>query len=103
MQPPRPSGDLSILLFHRSLQHAQGDGTERQESVVERAKVEFFAQPLFGLRSDLANLEFANLVGEGLAGPGDVSIDLALDLEPGNGRVCLEVGDGLVAGPALVV
>ena len=53
--------------------------------------------------SQLANLELAHLVGQGLARPGDVAVDLVFDLVARERGIFFHVGDRLVAGPVLVV
>src|SRR5262249_10780863 len=105
----RPPGNLNTrsgaggLLVHEALQHAEGDRAERQEPVVEGAEVELRTQTALGAGAELADLRLADLVGERLPGPGDVAVALALDLDPGDRRVGLQVGDGAVPGPLLVV
>ena len=53
--------------------------------------------------ADLADLQLADLVGQGLAGPGDVAVDLVLDLVARQRRVLLDVVDGPGATPSLLV
>jgi hypothetical protein len=47
---------------------------------VEPAQIEFWPQRLFRPRAQFADLEFADLVGERLSRPGDVAVDLGLDI-----------------------
>ena len=51
--------------------------------IVETAQVEFAAELLLRLGAQLADLQFAQLVGQRLAGIGDVTIDLGVDIGVG--------------------
>src|SRR4029450_2293099 len=107
---------LSVMPFLRSLvvamaspyqvsldrlgQHRQGYPAGAQHHVVEGAQVEPAAQPGRGQPPEPDQLEAADHVGQGLAGPGDVAVDLVLDVGPGEGGVGQQVADRLVAAPA---
>src|SRR4029077_10500897 len=58
------------------LQHGQRHGPIRQYGVVERAFVEPRTELGLRLAPQLADLQLAHLVAEGLAGPGDVAVGL---------------------------
>ena len=92
-----------LNLFHELLQHPERHRPERQQPVVEGTEVEGGTGASAGLLPDLPDLQLADLVGQGLAGPGDVAVDLVLDLVAGERRVLLHVLDGLGPAPALVV
>jgi hypothetical protein len=55
------------------------------------------------LRPALAGLELTDLVSQGLAGPGDVAVDLVLDLITGQCGVLRYVGERLIVCPLFVV
>ena len=58
---------------------------------------------LFGPRAQLADLQLADLVGQRLAGVGDVAIDLGFDIGVGKRGIVVHEGDRLLLGPALGV
>ena len=70
---------------------------------MEPAQVEMGAQGGFRLAPQTPDGEFAELVGQSLAGPADVPVDLRLHLVLRQGRVGGEIVDGLPARPALLV
>ena len=74
-----------------------------EHRVMEAAQVELGAQLLLRPRPQLADLELAQLVGQRLAGVGDVAVDLGVDIGVGQGRIVLHEGDRLLLGPALGV
>ncbi|MNY10846.1 hypothetical protein D3C86_1438450 [compost metagenome] len=52
---------------------------------MEGADVEAVAQFAFGLLTDLAQADFADLVGRGLTRPADVALKLGFDVVRGQG------------------
>src|SRR5882724_412910 len=93
---PTPAGNPAL---HLRLQDAERHPTILQQRVVEIAEVERGAQRRLGLPPQAQDLELADLVAERLAGPGHVALHLALcAFTP-----AAEVGDGLLARPALGV
>src|SRR5688572_19825370 len=68
---------------------------------MEVPDIEFGSQSGLRLAAKLADLELADLVGGGLAGIGDVAVDLAADVEVRQERVFAEESDGAVAAPTL--
>src|SRR5215218_8704235 len=71
-----------------------------QHQVVEGAQVKAAAQAPGGPLPQPRQLHAADHVGQGLAGPGDVAVDLVLDVGAGEGGVGQQVVDRLVAAPA---
>ena len=69
--------------------------------VVKGANVELVSESFPGAIAQLQNLQLANLVGQRLAGPCNVTVHLGLNGGLVNIRVGAEVFDHLVAGPAL--
>ncbi len=70
---------------------------------MQGADVEAGAVGFFGAGAEVADFELADLVSEGLAGPGDVAVHFGDDVELGLGAAGEEVIDGLLAGPFLVM
>ena len=70
---------------------------------MEGADVELVAELLLSAFAESEDRELADLVGEGLAGPGDVAVGLALDLHLVQRGMVTEVLHDLVAGPAFRV
>jgi 3-hydroxyacyl-CoA dehydrogenase len=68
-----------------------------EDRVVEAADVEAGAERGFGLRTEAADLELADLVGQGLAGPADVSVHLVGDVVEPQGGVGRHEVDCLAA------
>ena len=68
------------------LQHIQRDRALAEDDVVELAEVER-AELFLGPPAQLLDLQLADLVGQGLAGPGDVAVDLVDDVVLGLGGV----------------
>src|SRR5687767_13913086 len=79
------------------LQYVQGDGAPPQDLIVEGADVEPFAELGAGEAAELLDLQLADLVGQGLAGPDDVAVDLHHDVVLGLARVLDEEVDRLLA------
>src|SRR5215468_6450383 len=71
--------------------------------VVEGPDVELRTELLLRPFAQLEDLQLAHLVTQGLAGPGDVAVGLALDVRLVDGRVRVEVVDHLLARPLLRV
>jgi len=71
------------------LQEAQRDRALLQDSIVEGADVELTGEAALGFGAQLSNLELAKLVGQGLARPHDVAIDLDRDVLIGLASVWL--------------
>src|SRR3982751_350255 len=98
---------LSLLprppLRHPPLQHPHRQRAGAEHLVVEGADVEPVAELLLRLLAQAEDRELADLVGEGLAGPGDVAVGLALDPGVGGARVVAEELHDLLARPVLVV
>jgi hypothetical protein len=84
---------------HALLENVQGHGSAEQHVVVERPNVERGPKSPLSPLPKFLDLEFSNLVGERLAGPDDVAVDLDDDVVLGFGRVLLEVIDGLFSTP----
>ena len=76
-----------------------GKRAAAEELVVEGAHVEPVAQRLLGLGAQRLDPELADLVRQRLARPGDVAVDLVVDVEIALAGVLLEVVDRLVARP----
>src|SRR5437764_6513149 len=70
---------------------------------MEGAEIEGRTGSLPGLLPDFSDLQLADLVRQGLTWPGDVAVDLILDLVAWKRSVLLHVIDGLGAGPALLM
>ena len=70
---------------------------------MEAARIEFCAERSLCLGAQAADGELAQLVGQGLAGPADVAIDLGPDLVQRQRGVRREIIDRLLAGPAVAV
>src|SRR5690625_2303312 len=87
------------LLF----QHRQRDRAQAQDGMVEGRQVEVVAQFRLGFATQLPDLQLAQLVAQGLGGPGDVAVDLGGDLVLGQGGVVAQEGQRLVAAPAQVM
>lgn len=85
------------------VEEVKGEGAGEEEGVVEGADVKAGAMGGFGAGAEVADFELADLVGEGLAGPGDVAVHFGDDVELGLGAVGEEVIDGLLSGPFLMV
>src|SRR6266567_6770041 len=60
--------------------HVEGQRAVPQHFIVEGAKVEFVAELLASLFSQLQNLKLTEFVRQGLARPRDVAVDFALDV-----------------------
>ena len=71
-----------------ALEHGQRQRAGHQHLGVEVLEVEAAAERLLGLGAQLEDLELADLVGERLAGNGDVALDLGGDLGLGSCRYC---------------
>src|SRR3954471_6621827 len=71
-----------------------------QDGVVEGAEVEGGAEGFFGAGAEGADLELADLVGAGLAGPADVAVYLGSDVGLAEGGVGFHVVDRLLTRPA---
>src|SRR5579862_9069562 len=84
-------------------QHRQRHGAEREDRVVEGAQVELGAERALRLRARFLDRHLAQVIGERLARPGDVAVDLGLDLVIGKRRVLARIGDRLLARPTLGV
>ena len=85
------------------LEHVKRQCPAVEHLVVEGADVELVAERFLRAGAELEDLELADLVGQSLAGPGDVAVDLGLDAGLVDVRVVVEVVDHLLAGPALGV
>src|SRR5688572_3051407 len=73
-----------------ALQHRQRQRARAEHHVVEGADVEALAELGGRARAQLLDLQLADLVGQRLARPGDVAVDLVDDVVLGLGRVGLE-------------
>ena len=71
------------------LQQAQRDRALLQDGVVEGAHVKLAAEPALGFGAQLADFELAKLVGQRLARPHDVAINLDRDVLIGLASVWL--------------
>src|SRR5688572_8273980 len=80
----RPAG--SDELRHPLFEDGQGNGTERQDGVVEVSLVELGAQLLLRFATMAADLHLTEFVGQRLAWPCDVALDLSRDLMFGQCR-----------------
>src|SRR5260370_27639013 len=86
MIPHQIPGHRSLLLRgdprpDAFAEHVHRKGAGAEDLVVELADVEPLAELLPGLLAQLGDLELADLVAEGLAGPDDVAIRLALHVD----------------------
>ena len=80
-------------------EHREWHGAVHEHGVVESLDVETVPELSLGPLPETHDLELTHLVGESLAGHGDVSIDLLLDGEhPDRGPAAEEV-DGVLAAP----
>src|SRR4029450_4570355 len=109
---------LSVMPFFRSLvvamaspylfldhlgQDRQRHPARAQHQVVEAAQVEAVAEAGLGQLPQPDQLQAADHVGQGLAGVGNVAVDLVLDVDPGEGGVGVHVVDRLIPAPAELV
>ena len=104
----QPSLDLLIETLRDPsidvpFKNIQRNRARSQHDVMKRALVEFGPQLFRRALAQLFDLELADLVGRGLAGPGDVAVDLVHDVEIGFRGVVLEELDRLLARPSLFV
>src|SRR5215470_3212412 len=90
------SCDPRLDLF---LEDVERQGPRAEDLVVEGPDVELRAELLLRPLAQLEDLQLAHLVAQGLAGPGDVAVGLALDARLVDGRVRMEVVDHLLARP----
>ncbi len=67
---------------------------------MEAAQIKVVSQRLLRQRAQPADLDHAEHVGGRLRGPGDVAIDLVLDIDRRPARVGHHVVHGLLPGPA---
>ena len=72
------------------VEDAQRQGTVPNDLVVERADVELVAELARGSGAEFLQFKFAKLVGQRLAGPDDVAVDLDGDIVIYFAGVCLE-------------
>ncbi len=86
--------DVLLALFFEQL---EGQSAIAQNYVVKFADVEFGAQFQLCFLAQLDDFKLAHLVGERLAGPGDITIDLG---DRFLGRVLLKKGERLFTCPA---
>ena len=91
-----PGGDALV-------KDVEGQRAGIDDLIVEGADVELGAEILPGAVAEFENLKLANFVGERLAWPRDVAIDLGLNAGLVDGRVIVEVVDHLLARPVLRV
>ena len=91
-----PVGDVAV-------EHVERHCAAAEHDVVESPDVELPAEILRRPGAQLLDLELADLVGQRLARPGDVAVDLVRDVELGLGGIGLEEIDRLLPGPALVM
>src|SRR4051812_48899909 len=82
---------------HLGVEHRQRQWSHSEKLVVEGADVEPVAQRLFRLFAQGLDPELADLVGQCLARPGNVTIDLVVDVEVALAGVLFEEVDRLVA------
>src|ERR1035441_102230 len=82
-------------------QHRDGHRAEFQHRVVEGANIEFCTERLLRLGPSLENGVLAEIVGQRLRRPRNVSVNLSLNLMFRKRGVLAEVADGSVAAPAL--
>src|SRR4051812_45061794 len=94
---PPPTASPNIGADH-ALQFGQRDVAAHHHRVVEGAQVEAGAQRRLGLAPQPDDLAVAHLVAAGLARPGAVAVDLALNLLAGRAVGGHEPLDGLVSG-----
>ena len=83
------------------VKHFERQRARVQHLVVEGAQVELVAESLPGAIPQFQNLELAHLVGQGLAGPGDVAIHLGLDAGVVDVGVVVEVLDHWPGGSSV--
>ena len=74
---------LLNVLSDDGFEKEKGDSPLAQDHVVKTAKIEAFSQFGFGELAEFANFEFADFVGDGLARPCDVAVDLGGDVVKG--------------------
>jgi hypothetical protein len=82
---PPPSCDPGV---HARLQHVERQGAVQQHRVVERRTSNARRQPLLGAAAQLLQLQLADLVGQRLARPADVAVQLGLDVPGRQARSC---------------
>src|SRR6266566_4546871 len=95
--PRLRSGPILRAALHLLAEDEQGEGPQLQQLVVPGGQRE--ARRRRRLRSQALDLHLARLVGEGLAGPGDVPVDLDLGGRAGQPGADAQV-DGALAVPA---
>ncbi len=78
----------------------EGKRALAEDDIVKVALVVKVSKGAHGAAFEIEDLHLAALVGEGLSGPRDVSIDLGGDLEEGKGRVVDEKIDRLLSRPS---
>src|SRR5438552_3900860 len=66
---------------HALLEHVQRHRARSEHHIVELADVEALAHRFFSLVAQLADSQLADLVGARLSRPGDVAIDLGVDVQ----------------------
>lgn len=79
----------------------EGNGALTQDDVVKFPDVEFVSQFLLGSAAQLADFQLADLVGQRLAGPRDVTVDFVDDVELRFRGVIGKEFDRLLARPLL--
>src|SRR6185503_3779276 len=92
-----PGGDPAIDFRFK---HGERHRALTEHTVMKPAEVELRTEPLLGAASQREQALLADLVGERLPGPGDVSIHLELDLGVGERAVVAQTSDRLVPRPA---
>src|SRR5207245_3498780 len=75
-------------------------GAILQERVVELAQIERLTERALGAGAEILDLELADLIGQGLAGPGDITVDLVGDVDFGLGVILHEKVDRSLPVPA---
>src|SRR6185369_699550 len=98
--PRLARGDLRDPIGDAVAQGWQADRPRAEDGVVEGLDLELRAEPLPRVRAKGQDLELPDLVGERLARPDDVAVDLVDDVVVAEGRVAAEEVDRLLAGPA---
>lgn len=84
---------LSDVLSHKCLQKAEGERASLQDFIVECPDVKTFFECVFGFFAKGAYGKLTHLVGDGLTGPCDISIDFHRDVVHGERCVLGHVVD----------
>ena len=101
----RNSGSLLVVdpFANALIKDIERKRAAAQQFVVEGTYIELRAELILGVLAKLENFELSELVSESLRGPSDVAVNFGLNVGFIHGRVTMEVGHHLVAGPVPLV